>query len=91
MLAYPKFPLTSDDRFETLADYLPSCELVEITANWPAVCRDPKDQQFLDPAQCGRADVLVSGDQDQLALTGQTALGIETPEAYRSGVLGNSG
>ena len=31
-------------------------------------CRDPKDDQFLEVAVAGRADVIVSGDQDLLVL-----------------------
>lgn len=33
-----------------------------------AVCRDPKDDKFLDVAVEGHADVLVSGDEDLLVL-----------------------
>jgi len=47
------------------------------------VCRDANDQPFLDLALNGHADLLVSGDQDLLALSGQTEFLIETPEAYR--------
>ena len=32
------------------------------------VCRDPKDNRFLEAALAGRADVIVSGDQDLLVL-----------------------
>jgi predicted nucleic acid-binding protein len=51
------------------------------------VCRDANDQPFLDLAQSGNADLLVSGDQDLLALSGQTEFLIETPEGYRRLVL----
>jgi hypothetical protein len=47
------------------------------------VCRDKNDQQFLDLAQSGKADLLVTGDRDLLALSGQTSFLIETPQAYR--------
>jgi len=33
-----------------------------------AVCRDPKDDEFLEVAVTGEADVIVSGDQDLLVL-----------------------
>jgi predicted nucleic acid-binding protein len=42
-----------------------------------------KDQLFLDLAQSGKADILVTGDDDLLALAGQTVFVIETPEEYR--------
>ena len=33
-----------------------------------AVCRDPKDDKFLEAALAGKADVIVSGDADLLVL-----------------------
>ncbi len=83
VLCYPKFRLSPDDRRELLADYLPHCEVVEPFDRCATVCRDANDQPFLDLAQSGRADLLISGDQDLLMLAGQTAFLIETPEAYR--------
>ena len=83
VLLYPKFRLSLDDRRELLAHYLPYCEIVEQVTRCPQVCRDEKDQPFLDLAQSGRAELLVSGDNDLLALAGQTTFLIETPEAYR--------
>ena len=88
VLGYPKFQLTSDDRHELLAEYLPYGEVVEVTGRCQQVCRDANDQAFLDLAQSGKADLLVSGDQDLLALAGQTEFLIETPEAYRHRILG---
>jgi putative PIN family toxin of toxin-antitoxin system len=83
VLTYPKFRLSSADRYELLADYLPFCQVVEITKRCASVCRDPKDQPFLDLAQSGKADLLITGDRDLLALASQTGFLIETPEAYR--------
>jgi uncharacterized protein len=83
VLEYPKFRLSPDDRRELLAEYLPHCEIIEQTEKCPSLCRDVKDQPFLDLAQSGGADLLVSGDQDLLALAGQTTFIIESPEAYR--------
>jgi putative PIN family toxin of toxin-antitoxin system len=88
ILAYPKFRLTADEQLEALASYIPYCEAVEIAKSCPVLCRDPKDQPLLDLAQCGKADLLVTGDEDLLALVGQTEFVIETPEAYRRRVAG---
>ena len=44
-----------------------AAELVTITER-VAACRDPKDDTFLELAVNGRADVIVSGDADLLAL-----------------------
>jgi putative PIN family toxin of toxin-antitoxin system len=87
VLAYPKFKQPPDRRSELLGDYLPYCESIEKIEQCAISCRDAKDQIFLDLAQSGRADVLVSGDQDLLVLRGQTSFAIETPEAYRNRVL----
>jgi hypothetical protein len=51
------------------------------------VCRDTKDQKFLDLAQSGKADSLVSGDRDLLVLAGRTKFLIETRKEYRRRVL----
>ena len=83
ILAYPKFKLTSDEQLEAMCGYIHSCEIVEIMEYCPVRCRDAKDQPFLDLAHCGKADILVTGDEDLLALVGQTAFVIETPEVYR--------
>jgi uncharacterized protein len=86
VLGYPKFRLSADDRTELLAECLPYCEIVEPLQRCTAICRDANDQPFLDLAQSGKADLLVTGDKDLLILTGQTLFLIETPEAYRSRV-----
>jgi putative PIN family toxin of toxin-antitoxin system len=78
-----KFQLTAEERHELLADYLPFCEILEATRKCGILCRDSKDQPFLDLAHSGKADSLVSGDRDLLALAGQTKFLIETPEEYR--------
>ena len=87
VLAYPKFRLSLDDRHELLAEFLPYCEVVEVTRKCALVCRDTNDQPFLDLAQSGKAELLISGDRDLLALAGKTSFGIETPDAYRNTVL----
>jgi len=87
-LAYPKFHLSANEQFEVLGGYIPFCEGVDLANSCPILCRDRKDQPFLDLAQSGKADVLVSGDEDLLALTGQTAFLIETPEDYRRRISG---
>jgi putative PIN family toxin of toxin-antitoxin system len=83
VLRLRKFRLTSSEYHEALAAYLPFCEIVEATTKCKVACRDPKDQPFLDLAHSGKADSLVNGDRDLLALAGQTKFLIETPEEYR--------
>ena len=70
VLAYPKFRLSRLEQEELLADYLPHTQAVRIPRPPPSVpdCRDPLDVPFLHLAVAGRAQVLVSGDRDLLAL-----------------------
>ena len=70
VLAYPKFKLTSLDREDLLADYLPYCETVPMPIELPQIplCRDPFDEPFLHLALIGKADYLVTGDNDLLSL-----------------------
>jgi predicted nucleic acid-binding protein len=70
-----------------LAEYLPHCDVIEPAEMCATVCRDAKDQPFLDLAQSGGADLLISGDQDLLMLAGQATFLIENSEAYRRRVV----
>ncbi len=45
-------------------------------------CRDPKDDKFLEVAVHGRADVIVTGDIDLLALHPFQGIAILTPAEY---------
>jgi putative PIN family toxin of toxin-antitoxin system len=70
VLAYPKFGLSPVEQDELLADYLPYAETVRIPQPPPTVpeCRDVLDLPFLQLAVTGKAEVLVSGDRDLLAI-----------------------
>ncbi len=70
VLAYPKFALTRAEQDELLADFLPYAQTVRMPQPPPPVpeCRDPLDVPFLQLAVAGRAQRLVSGDKDLLAL-----------------------
>ena len=76
VLSYRKFKLSVADQQELLADFMPWVEVVQVPDPPPSVpsCRDPHDLPFLHLAVVGRADVLVSGDRDLLALAGRAGL-----------------
>jgi len=82
ILAYAKFGLQNLYQLEALAYYVTACTMLDPSEPCPNLCRDAKDQVFLDLAQSGKADVLVKGDADLLVLAGQTDFVIETPQAY---------
>jgi putative PIN family toxin of toxin-antitoxin system len=88
VLAYPRFHLSNDRSVELLGLYVPYCERINPLERCPVSCRDAKDQPFLDLAHCGKADLMVTGDEDLLALAGQTNFVIESPEFYRRRVAG---
>lgn len=83
VLGYPKFGLGQGDVQELLSDYIPYCKVIDPVEKCAVVCRDRRDQPFLDLAETGKADVLVSGDRDLLVLGGQTTSLIEDSGAYR--------
>lgn len=89
VLAYPKFGLAAADRQELLADYLPYAETVRVPTKPPPSpsCRDPFDVAFLALAKAGRADVLVTGDADLLALADRFHVPIIAPEALRGQIV----
>ena len=84
VLHYPKFRLTGDEREDLLSDYLPWCETVMVPKP-PAVpeCRDSSDSSFLELALAGKADALVTGDDDLLALAPVFPVPILTPNGAR--------
>lgn len=84
VLSYPKFQLSPEDRIELLGDYLPHCQIVDANKTCPQTCRDPHDQIFLDLAHSAKADALVTGDADLLALADLTRFAIETPASYQA-------
>jgi putative PIN family toxin of toxin-antitoxin system len=86
VLAYAKFCLSVQEQQVLQADYLPFCE--PVTATVPASrvprCRDPYDRPFLSLALAGRADFLVSGDEDLLIVAPRFKVPIVRPGELRA-------
>jgi putative PIN family toxin of toxin-antitoxin system len=70
VLAYPKFKLDTDQQAVLLADFLPYTEtvVIEQTPSHLPLIRDKDDQTFLILAVVAKAEVLVTGDADILAI-----------------------
>jgi putative PIN family toxin of toxin-antitoxin system len=66
---------------DAVLDLMAAAESILITEHI-AACRDPKDDKFLELAVNGRADVIVTGDADLLALHPFRGIPIETPAAF---------
>lgn len=71
-------------RQRLMAQYVGATALVEISAPI-RVCRDPRDDKFLEVAVHGRADVIVTGDADLLALHPFYSIDILRPADYLAG------
>jgi len=73
VLAYPKFRLSPDEQEELLADYLPYAETVRVAQPPPTVpdCRNILDLPFMHLAVASKAQILVTGDRDLLAISAE--------------------
>lgn len=86
VLTYPKFGLKESEIDDLLADYLPYCEDFHGAAHsvkGAPLCRDVKDQVFINLAQAAGVEILVTGDSDLIALAGKAQFIIETPREFR--------
>lgn len=69
------------DYVEWYAGISETVEIVEIVENVFA-CRDQRDDKFLEVAINGKADLIVSGDEDLLSLNPFRSIRIVTPAAF---------
>ena len=82
VLSRPKFdriaPLQA--RLEQVEAFLNEMLLIRTVDSF-RICRDPRDDKFLELAVAGRADLIVTGDADLLALHPFRNIPILTPAA----------
>ncbi len=64
--------------FQYLAEFMHEISVLTKVS----VCRDPKDDKLLELAIDGRADLIITGDKDLLALSPFEGIPIITPLAY---------
>lgn len=86
VLFYPKFELSHEEIEAVLAAYLPFAEVVRIRPGQDSalpLATDADDQKFLELAEHGGADLLVSGDRHLLSLAGRVRFEIVTPGRFR--------
>jgi len=69
VLAYPKFDLSKTEIEALLADYLPFTSAITVSPQPHSPrCSDTNDQMFVDLAIQSKADILVTGGRDLLAM-----------------------
>jgi uncharacterized protein len=83
VLLRPKFDkyLLPSQRIEFLQDLAETVQFVDVTAQI-FECRDPKDNQYLELAVSGKADCIVTGDDDLLVLNPFKNIKILTAQAF---------
>lgn len=73
------------DRYVTVEQRMQFVRLIAQTAEFVSIihpireCRDPKDDKFLEVALNGRADVIVTGDEDLLKMNPWRNVAILSP------------
>jgi putative PIN family toxin of toxin-antitoxin system len=73
--------LLREERERFLDALVRETTLVDITENI-CVCRDPKDNKFLELAVCGAATCIISGDKDLLDLNPFQGIPIMKPDEF---------
>ena len=82
VLARPHIAAVTDPSYRAdLMKMLSRAELVRIVERI-AACRDPTDDKFLELAVNGRADLIVTGDADLLALSPFRGIPVITPAEF---------
>lgn len=85
VLSYPKLRLDAEETKNLLAQYMEHAEArdeVKTAARLPQ-CRDQDDRVFLRLAYAARADALVTGDADLLAVAAQSKIPVLTPDQLK--------
>lgn len=73
--------ISREERKQFLTSFILDSTPVEINEAI-SECRDPKDNKFLELAVCGKADFIISGDEDLLALNPFRNIQILTPDSF---------
>ena len=73
--------LSREKRLHFLSEMRELSEFVTIDRTF-SLCRDPRDNKFLDLAVCGNANYLVTGDEDLLTLHPFEGVSILSPVSF---------
>ncbi len=82
-LAYPKFKLTRKEiRGIIEQELLPYVYPVKVKCSLHVITEDPSDNKFLELAETGKADYILSGDKHLLSLKDFHGIKIITPAEF---------
>ena len=88
VLAYPKFQLSEGEIKSLLEEeLLPFVQIIKPGTRVRVVKRDPADNKFLECAVAGKADVVISGDKELLAIRHYRQVRIQTPSRFLKAFL----
>ena len=73
--------ISHEERKQFLTSFILNSAPVEIDETI-SECRDPKDNKFLELAVCGKANFMISGDEDLLVLNPFRNIQIVTPDSF---------
>lgn len=73
--------INRDDKEDFLRDVVDRSIIIEPNSRI-SICRDPKDNQILELAISGKADLIITGDDDLLVLNPFQSILIVTPDAW---------
>lgn len=76
-----KYGVTPED-IETLMAFILLRGEAVVPTRRITICRDPKDNMFLEAAVDGKADMIISGDDDLLKLNAFEGIPIVTPTEF---------
>ena len=83
VLARPKFNryITKEERNDFLVDLSETVQFIKVTEQINE-CRDPKDNKYLELAVSGKAECIVTGDDDLLVLNPWRGIEILTVQEF---------
>jgi predicted nucleic acid-binding protein len=73
--------INRDDKEDFLRDVVDRSTIIEPNSRI-SICRDPKDNQILELAISGKANLIITGDDDLLVLNPFQSILIVTPDAW---------
>jgi len=79
-----KFGWRQPDVTSALESYLSEAKSVVLQGNFPAICRDPKDDMLFECAVLANAELIVSGDKDVLQVGEYKDIRVITARQYLS-------